>query len=79
MARILLIEDDSNIAESLVVGLKSHGMMVDWFSDAKQGEMALYASLPRCRSLRRYQRKIIHIILSPFGFGRPIDKQGVSI
>ena len=41
MARILLIEDDSNIAEGLVVGLKSHGMMVDWFSDAKQGEMAL--------------------------------------
>ena len=41
MARILLIEDDSTIAEGLILGLKSHGMMVDWFSDAKQGEMAL--------------------------------------
>ncbi|ALF58799.1 response regulator [Psychrobacter urativorans] len=41
MARILLIEDDSSIAEGIILGLKSHGMMVDWFSDAKQGEMAL--------------------------------------
>ena len=41
MARILLIEDDSTIADGIVLGLKSHGMMVDWFSDAKQGEMAL--------------------------------------
>ena len=41
MARILLIEDDSNIAEGIILGLKSHGMMVDWFSDARQGEMAL--------------------------------------
>lgn len=41
MARILLIEDDSSIAEGIILGLKSHGMMVDWFNDAKQGEMAL--------------------------------------
>jgi len=41
MARILLIEDDSTIAEGIVLGLKSHGMMVDWFGDAKQGELAL--------------------------------------
>lgn len=41
MSRILLIEDDSSIAEGIILGLKSHGMMVDWFSDAKQGEMAL--------------------------------------
>lgn len=41
MARILLIEDDSSIAEGIILGLKSHGMMVDWFSDARQGEMAL--------------------------------------
>ncbi|MGP4969826.1 response regulator [Psychrobacter aquimaris] len=41
MARILLIEDDSTIADGIVLGLKSHGMMVDWFSDAKQGEIAL--------------------------------------
>lgn len=41
MARILLIEDDSTIADGIVLGLKSHGMMVDWFGDAKQGEMAL--------------------------------------
>lgn len=41
MSRILLIEDDSSIAEGIILGLKSHGMMVDWFSDAKQGEMAM--------------------------------------
>ena len=41
MARILLIEDDSTIAEGIILGLKSHGMTVDWFSDARQGEMAL--------------------------------------
>ncbi len=41
MARILLIEDDSTIADGIILGLKIHGMMVDWFSDAKQGEIAL--------------------------------------
>lgn len=45
MARILLIEDDSTIAEGIILGLKSHGMMVDWFSDAKQGEMALQENM----------------------------------
>ena len=34
MARILLIEDDSTIADGIILGLKSHGMMVDWFGDA---------------------------------------------
>ena len=37
MARILLIEDDNTVAEGLILGLKIHGMMVDWFSDTKQG------------------------------------------
>nr|WP_296176037.1 response regulator [Psychrobacter sp. UBA2769] len=41
MARILLIEDDSTIADGIILGLKSHGMMVDWFDNAKQGELAL--------------------------------------
>lgn len=45
MARILLIEDDHDIAEGLIAGLKSHGMMVDWFSDACQGEMALHEDM----------------------------------
>lgn len=45
MARILLIEDDNNIAEGIVLGLKSHGMMVDWFRDAKLGEMALQENM----------------------------------
>lgn len=45
MARILLIEDDSTIAEGIILGLKSHGIMVDWFSDAKQGEMAWQESM----------------------------------
>lgn len=45
MSRVLLIEDDSTIAEGLIQGLKNHGMIVDWFSDAKQGEMALQESM----------------------------------
>lgn len=45
MARILLIEDDSTIAEGIILGLKSHGIMVDWFSDAKQGEIALQENM----------------------------------
>lgn len=42
MARILLIEDDPTIADAIVTGLQQQGMMVDWFSDAKQGEMAIF-------------------------------------
>ena len=45
MARILLIEDDKSIAEALILGLKSQGMMVDWFSEATQGEMALQETM----------------------------------
>ncbi|MUG31408.1 response regulator [Psychrobacter sanguinis] len=41
MARILLVEDDNAIAEGIVLALKSHGMAVDWFNDAVQGEYAL--------------------------------------
>ncbi len=42
MARILLIEDDLTIADGIIAGLKQHNMMVDWFADAKQGEMAIH-------------------------------------
>ena len=41
MTRILLIEDDQNIADGIIKGLSSHHFMVDWFSDAKLGEMAI--------------------------------------
>lgn len=41
MSRILLVEDDNAIAEGIVLALKSHGMTVDWFTDAVQGEHAL--------------------------------------
>lgn len=41
MARILLIEDDITIADALIKGLKHQGMMVDWFSDAKHGALAI--------------------------------------
>lgn len=42
MARILLIEDDATIADGIITGLRQQHMMVDWFSDAKQGEMAIH-------------------------------------
>ena len=42
MSRILLIEDDPTIADGIIAGLGQHRMMVDWFSDAKLGEMAIH-------------------------------------
>lgn len=42
MTRILLIEDDPTIADGIITGLKQHNMMVDWFTDAKQGEIAIH-------------------------------------
>ncbi|PNK59623.1 response regulator [Psychrobacter sp. FDAARGOS_221] len=45
MPRILLVEDDNAIAEGIVLALKSHGMVVDWFTDAVQGEYALQENM----------------------------------
>ena len=42
MTRILLIEDDATIADGIVKGLSQQNMMVDWFADAKLGEMAIH-------------------------------------
>lgn len=42
MTRILLIEDDATIANGIVKGLSQQNMMVDWFADAKLGEMAIH-------------------------------------
>ncbi|MFB6348838.1 response regulator [Moraxella sp. ZJ142] len=44
MSRILLIEDDVDIAKSLIAGLGMQGMSVEWFGDAKTGESALSMS-----------------------------------
>lgn len=41
MIRVLLIEDDRSIANGIIQGLNEHQMMVDWFTDAVQGEMAI--------------------------------------
>lgn len=41
MPKILLIEDDPAIANSLKTGLKFHGLNVTHFTDAKHGEAAL--------------------------------------
>ncbi|WP_066569704.1 winged helix-turn-helix domain-containing protein [Snodgrassella sp. CFCC 13594] len=40
--RILLLEDDIDIAEGLVAGLKKHGMACDWFRSARLGQSALF-------------------------------------
>lgn len=42
MTKILLIEDDADIARGLISGLSMQGMSVEWFSDAKTGEAALH-------------------------------------
>ncbi|WP_434354242.1 response regulator [Psychrobacter sp. HD31] len=39
--RILLIEDDRDIGEGLTMALKRHGHAVDWFTDGKQGLIAV--------------------------------------
>ena len=41
MTKILLIEDDADIARGLISGLSMQSMSVEWFSDAKTGEAAL--------------------------------------
>ncbi|WP_108652139.1 quorum sensing response regulator transcription factor QseB [Dongshaea marina] len=42
--RILLIEDDALIGDGIRAGLVKMGFSVDWFSDGKQGYMALDAA-----------------------------------
>jgi two-component system OmpR family response regulator len=41
MLRVLLVEDDTMIAEGVVAGLKAAGMSVDWVRDGLQAETAL--------------------------------------
>lgn len=41
MTRILLIEDDPTIADGIKTGFAQQNIMVDWFSDARLGEMAI--------------------------------------
>ena len=40
--RILLIEDDRLIGDGLKVGLSQLGFTIDWFTDGKQGQTALF-------------------------------------
>lgn len=40
--RILLVEDDRLIGDGLKVGLSQLGFTIDWFTDGKQGQAALY-------------------------------------
>lgn len=39
--RILLIEDDPDIGDGILRALKRHGFAVDWFTDGKQGMLAV--------------------------------------
>jgi len=39
--RVLVVEDDSMIAQGVIVGLKAAGMSVDWVRDGLQAEAAL--------------------------------------
>lgn len=42
MPRILLLEDDPAISRAIKDGLRTHGMTVDHFDNAKDGELALF-------------------------------------
>ncbi|KIS45024.1 quorum sensing response regulator transcription factor QseB [Kosakonia radicincitans] len=42
--RILLIEDDTLIGDGIKAGLSKKGFSVDWFTDGKQGQAALFAA-----------------------------------
>lgn len=43
MSRILLLEDDTQIADALLTGLHRQGMMVEWLNNAREGRWALDA------------------------------------
>lgn len=42
--RILLIEDDTLIGDGIKAGLSKKGFSVDWFTEGKQGQVALFAA-----------------------------------
>ena len=39
--RLLLVEDDTMIGESVRLGLRQDGFVVDWVQDGKAAELAL--------------------------------------
>lgn len=42
--RILLIEDDTLIGDGIKAGLSKKGFSIDWFTEGKQGQAALFAA-----------------------------------
>lgn len=42
--RILLVEDDKLIGDGIKTGLSKMGFNVDWFTDGKTGQAALYTA-----------------------------------
>ena len=42
--RILLVEDDAMIGESVADGLKAEGYAVDWVRDGKEADVAVGAA-----------------------------------
>ncbi|MCR4246987.1 response regulator, partial [Enterobacter hormaechei] len=42
--RILLVEDDKLIGDGIKAGLSKMGFNVDWFTDGKTGQAALYTA-----------------------------------
>lgn len=42
--RILLIEDDMLVGDGIKTGLGKKGFTVDWFSDGREGRLALYSA-----------------------------------
>ncbi|MFJ2974558.1 quorum sensing response regulator transcription factor QseB [Kluyvera sp. NPDC087067] len=42
--RILLIEDDKLIGDGIKTGLGKMGFSIDWFTDGKEGKVALYSA-----------------------------------
>ena len=48
--RVLLVEDDPMIGESIRQGLRQDGVAVDWVQDGEAAELAFFArsALQRC-------------------------------
>ena len=42
--RILLIEDDKLIGDGIKTGLGKMGFTIDWFTEGKEGKIALYSA-----------------------------------
>ena len=47
--RVLLVEDDPQLGDGLMVGLRQSGFAVDWLKDGEAADRALASAAKCCR------------------------------